>query len=621
MCAQLQLDSLPLVLQEKIAAMVTQLGHVHVFNLRSCSRQWLSLCNEVITLASVPADQLASTLPLLNALPRLHDIIIRGRHFPATSIASSALSPLRAGLNTLSLTSASYEKARGVSMDVFLTSSNLKETDTEGHSSEGEEECERKLESKQHTCAIVVESLAMLLQPWAQTLEHLHLDHCYIPQLDSSMQSAPSFFAGFPCLRTLHLLFLHASSSTGPGMGTFNLSGCKALQLLDCRSSSICSLNLSGCSALLSLNCQRNKISTLVLSGCNDITSLDCQRNQLASLTLVHCGKLKRLECGHNKLASIELDPLAELETLRCAGADHQPIIAGTGTFSDLVCTEGSLRRVIGAQRQSLVRLSVRNSLVLTELKGFKDLRFLRCKFGCTNLGSIDLTGCSSVELDCHCEDRLLPLSAQQNVQKLTLTQLGTSCPDFEDFTHLQEVSLVLDQQTSLDMFECRAIRKLTIAGLPGSHCLLAMIHLYQHKWLEQLHIKGLPDLISLYLGSLSQLKVLTCIGSSLQSIDTSRCHFLTTLDVSHSLRLRCISTSSHSTLLHIKAEGCGIFECNEEAHASRRFVQEWDVAELDAPHTQAATRTTQTNPTRNEQQSQIRNSTGFWRCFGWLCR
>lgn len=583
MCDVLQLDALPIVLQETIVGMVSELGIVHTCSLRSCSRQWRSLCSSSVMLATVPADKLADQIPSLNGLPNLQLIIVRGKDLPTISIGGDVLSHLHAGLKALSVTSehCKPEKEWGARMDVSLVSSCCEKAYRIEATSDGEEEHERQHPRKQQTSAIVIENLELFLQPWIKTLQHLHLDHCTIAGCYND-SGYPCLFGRLSRLRTLHLVSLNITPPAGLKLAILYLTGCTALQHFDCRGSSIGTLCLSGCTALESLYCQRNSLLLLFLTGCSNLEFVDCKHNQLATLSLSQSPRLKVLDCSHNKLTHLALDPSASLQALRCVGVGNSPMILGDAYISHLACTAESLKWITGLRRQKLVKLSLRHSLVGTKLSGFKDLRYLRCRFGRTGYDCLDLTNCNSVELNMHCEEYLPAIIAQKSVCKLTLKHLGSIQPDLCGFVKLQELHLTLHGQNSLNLWGCRALKIVMLAVTSGEACPLADINLAHCVWLEQLHMDGFRDLTSLDLAACGQLKALTCRGSSIQRINVSMCPLLTTLDISNSLRLRSVWTSSCDPVLYINSECCGKLERDKVPQGGSQVGHTWNVTALD---------------------------------------
>lgn len=568
---------MPVALQEQIAAEVGKLGNLHVFNLQCCSKLWRLHCSKELSFARVSADQLSDTMPILNSMKRLQNLEVTCSTLPL-SLAGNALSSLNASLKALSLNYGSCTKLTRPPIDLFLIAGSKWDIYRVEESREREEEeefAQTRLLWQKADSTLIVQNLKELLQPWNQSLEHLHLEHCQSISCESSRSWGPGDFSEFPRLRTLHLISMSASSASWKKL---NLTGCTALKMVDCSGSGFWSLYLDGCNALEVVNCQRNSIIDLELSNCNSLVSLDCCHNQLKELDLSSCPLLTRLFCSANELVYVILATSSCLHTLSCAGISQCPNIEGGALCFDLRCNANQLTWDKGLQRQHLVRLSLKYSCVTTTVTGFKDLQYLSCKFRHGDSGVVDLTGCTSVELDCMCEQSHLPILAGSTVPKLTLHQLGRSQPDLCGFTTLQELRLILYKQASLKLSGCWVLKKATLAAICGQVCPLASVDLSQCPLLEELHCDGFQSLKYLDVSPCSRLTSLTCMNSSLLSIDTSACPLLTTLHVSHLLKLRSIRTSKCNHLLRIIAAGCGKLQVNEEASTGHHVIHCWDV-------------------------------------------
>jgi Leucine-rich repeat (LRR) protein len=82
----------------------------------------------------------------------------------------------------------------------------------------------------------------------------------------------------------MRLTGVDASSSSLTG--TLDLSGCDALEFLDCSNNQLTGLNLSSCTALYSLDCSNNLLSLLDLSDCTALEVLWCASNEWTFSTL-----------------------------------------------------------------------------------------------------------------------------------------------------------------------------------------------------------------------------------------------------------------------------------------------------------------------------------------------
>ncbi|NMC57696.1 MAG: hypothetical protein GYA50_10795, partial [Eubacteriaceae bacterium] len=90
--------------------------------------------------------------------------------------------------------------------------------------------------------------------------------------------------------------------------GELDLSGCDALQSVDCSENALTSVNINGCTSITSLNCSDNLITYLNLGGCISLTSINCGDNNLSELDISQSTALTDLDCHNNALASLYLD-------------------------------------------------------------------------------------------------------------------------------------------------------------------------------------------------------------------------------------------------------------------------------------------------------------------------
>lgn len=506
-------------------------------------------------LASVPANQLPATILFLSTLPKLEDVTITCKTFPAISLDVTSLSNVMSSLKSLSLTSGCCGKMYNARKELSLPCRCCMKACSVDETSEEEEEYEKKHKRLQRRCGVSVESLMVLLRPWQLSLERLHLDHCNVSFLDASMPGSPGLFSKFPRLHTLRLMYLNTTSSPAPSI--LNLTGCSALQILDCSSSSMQSLNCSGCCILESLTCQRSDIHMLTLTGCRGLVMIDCQHNQLTAIVLTGCVLLKQLHCGHNELDYIMLDQSANLDNLTCSGHHHPSMIAGWPSVLNLECNAVTFTMVDWGMRNHLLRLSLRHSFVSEQLFGFKDLKYLRCKFEEGGDGLVFLDRCTSVELDCQCAGRRLPITARNKIHKMKLKQLGGWTPDLYGFTRLRELHLTLHCQTSLDLSVCSALRKLKLAMILNKNCPSFSLDLTGCCFLKEMVCNGFSGLLELDVSSCVNLVYLSCKESGLESLDTSLCPLLRSIDISQSKRLQSITTNGRNHLLVIRSEGC----------------------------------------------------------------
>ena len=84
-----------------------------------------------------------------------------------------------------------------------------------------------------------------------------------------------------------------------------DVSGCPALQNLNCVYLGLDSLDVAANAELEVLNCSRNNLTELDLSGNPKLRELDCDNNQLTSLSIANNPLLTRLVCNDNAIADL----------------------------------------------------------------------------------------------------------------------------------------------------------------------------------------------------------------------------------------------------------------------------------------------------------------------------
>ena len=116
------------------------------------------------------------------------------------------------------------------------------------------------------------------------------------------------------------LTALQKLNCTGNKLTTLNVQGLTALKELDCQSNKeLTALHVHGCTALQKLNCQYNKIAELDVSGLTALQELDCNTNQLKTLNVKGLTALQELSCSSNQLTELNVQGLTKLQQLYCS--------------------------------------------------------------------------------------------------------------------------------------------------------------------------------------------------------------------------------------------------------------------------------------------------------------
>ena len=98
-----------------------------------------------------------------------------------------------------------------------------------------------------------------------------------------------------------------------------DVSGCTALQKLDCAKNPLTALNVQGLTSLQKLGCRGNQLTELDVSGLTALQELQCNdTNQLETLNVQGCTSLKVLNCSGNKLTALDVQGCTALQRLNC---------------------------------------------------------------------------------------------------------------------------------------------------------------------------------------------------------------------------------------------------------------------------------------------------------------
>ena len=123
-----------------------------------------------------------------------------------------------------------------------------------------------------------------------------------------------------------------------------NVQGLTALQQLHCKGNKLTALNVSGCTALKELICTNNQISELNVQGCTALSKLNCGYNQLKTLNVSDCVVLKELDCSDNQLTTLNVQGLTELQQLNCANNQLSTLnVQGCSSLKQLICYKNKL--------------------------------------------------------------------------------------------------------------------------------------------------------------------------------------------------------------------------------------------------------------------------------------
>ncbi len=221
-----------------------------------------------------------------------------------------------------------------------------------------------------------------------------------------------------------------------------DVSGCTALQGLDCSNNQLTSLDVSGCSALQTLGCYNAKLTSINVSGCTTLAKLDCYNNQLTSLDVSGCTALQTLSCYGNQLTSLDVSGCSALQTLGCYNAKLTSInVSGCTALQGLDCSN--------------------NQLTSLDVSGCTALQTLNCYSN--QLTSLDVSGCTRLaKLYCY-DNQLtsLDVSGYTVLSELYCYDNQLTSLNVSGCTRLSELQCKNNQLTALDLYRGLVLRNL----------------------------------------------------------------------------------------------------------------------------------------------------------------
>ena len=178
-----------------------------------------------------------------------------------------------------------------------------------------------------------------------------------------------------------------------------NVQGLKDLQELNCRSNQIPELDVHGLTALQKLECQGNKITALNASKCTALKELQCNdNNQLETLNVQGCTALKVLNCRFNKLTALNVQDCASLQELDCNTNQLKTLnVQGLTALQELSCGSNQLKTLNVQGLTALQELSCENNQLTTlNVQGLTALQKLYCENN--QLTTLNVQGCTALK-------------------------------------------------------------------------------------------------------------------------------------------------------------------------------------------------------------------------------
>ena len=187
-----------------------------------------------------------------------------------------------------------------------------------------------------------------------------------------------------------------------------NVQGLKDLQELNCRSNQIPELDVHGLTALQKLNCTGNKLTTLNVQGLTALKELDCQSNKELTALHVHgCIALQKLNCRFNKIAELDVSGLTALQELDCQSNQLKTLnVQGLTALQKLDCSSNQLITLNVRGLTALQELYCeKNQLATLNVQGCASLQKLYCNGSEAHryLSELNVQGCTALkELLCY---------------------------------------------------------------------------------------------------------------------------------------------------------------------------------------------------------------------------
>ena len=234
-----------------------------------------------------------------------------------------------------------------------------------------------------------------------------------------------------------------------------DVSGCAALEALDCDGNELTELDVSGCAALEVLDCGNNWLTELDVSGCTALTRLSCSGNQLTELDVSTNTELVLLDCCVNQLTELDVSANAALEDLDCPGNQLTELDISTNTELVFLYCFGNQLTELDVSANTELEILYCSGNQLTELDISTNTELVRLDCSDNQLTELDVSANAELEdLDCS-ENQLTELDLSNNPR----IDIDTISAEGSGFI---EVSTVWDENDDI----CYYIKA---ASVPGS--------------------------------------------------------------------------------------------------------------------------------------------------------
>ena len=275
----------------------------------------------------------------------------------------------------------------------------------------------------------------------------IKVEGCTVTELTSDVETTLTAI-GTKVTLIGDIIELNCSGEETPGgnrpLIALDVSGCTALQKLDCRFNNITELDVQGLTELQELYCNSNKITVLDVHGLTKLEKLYCNVNRLTALNVLGCTALKELYCNSNelKLTALNVQGLTALQKLICNNNQLTALdVQGLTSLQELNCRSNKLTSLNVQNLTAVQKLWCNgNQLSTLNVQGLTALQNLKC--GGNKLTTLNVQGLTKLqELYCYYNQ---------------LTELNV-----QDLTALQKLDCKENQLSSLNVQGCTSLKML----------------------------------------------------------------------------------------------------------------------------------------------------------------
>ncbi len=353
---------------------------------------------------------------------------------------------------------------------------------------------------------------------------------------------------------------------------SMDLSGCKALEFLNCSGNQLKGLDVSLCSKLLVLNCEKNILTSLKTSNCSQLQDLHCSDNNLTIIDLSGNTELVTFLCRNNKLTNIDISKNTKLTGFHCSDNQITDLdIKANASLIFFSCGENKLTSLNTSQNTNLEELYCSsNQLTNLNISNNNKLRAVHCNYN--QLTHLDISKDTSLTtLSCYNNQLThLDISKATNLISLFCEKNQITNLDVSQNTNLEKLYCTNNQLTNLDL-SCNTVltdlwcayNKLTSLEVSNNNTALTVLWCSNNK-LTSLDLSNnialtelscsYNKLTSLDLSNNTALTELSCNYNQLTNLDISKYTKLNSLFCSHN-HISDLNLSKNTELTHISCE------------------------------------------------------------------